>query len=82
MRVEAIISHQIRNGLGQNAWYDHSQGMSATADKALLMLYSSILSEAINTNVPVSERHIDATQEALTRKAVVEKSHVRYKHSR
>lgn len=76
MRVETIINNQLRSENGTTAWGDSNHAMGAVSEKALLAFYCSILSEAIATNVAVSERHLDATQEALTRKSVVDKSHV------
>eukprot|EP01039_Chlorochromonas_danica_P009927 gene9927-10977_t len=74
MRVETIISNQLRNEVGQSAWGENSQSIGPPSN--LLALYCHILSEAIDSHVEVSERHLDATQEALTRKAVVDKSHI------
>lgn len=74
MRVNTIISNQLQIST-ESAWFDNGQSIN-NAEKDMLVFYSSILSDAIFTNVPISERNIDATQEALTRKSIVEKSHI------
>lgn len=83
MRIPAIVENQVRAETNQLNYLEVNANVSGkSSEKALLELYCDILSSQLSnytpgsSNMALMERNLDATQDALERKAIVDHSRV------
>lgn len=82
MRIPTILENQVRAETSQMNYLEMNAGAasSKSTEKNVLDFYCEILTSLLNNSTgdtTITERNLDATQDALERKAIVDHSHVR-----
>ncbi len=82
MRIPTILENQVRAETNQMNYLEinySTTNSNKSTEKHILEFYCEILSSLLNNSIndtTITERNLDATQDALERKAIVDHSHV------